>query len=76
MEMYGFKVAIGNIHAYHSFIFVAGTKKDLGVSQDELRELIEEHGGEAQDDIFTGLVHQPSYLGRHYSDDSFWGWSY
>eukprot|EP01114_Cavostelium_apophysatum_P007265 TRINITY_DN1927_c0_g1_i1.p1 TRINITY_DN1927_c0_g1~~TRINITY_DN1927_c0_g1_i1.p1 ORF type:complete len:935 (-),score=347.88 TRINITY_DN1927_c0_g1_i1:64-2868(-) len=40
-ELYGMKIA------------VAGTKKDLGMTQDEISELIEEHGGDYHDDIYV-----------------------
>jgi len=44
MEMHGMKIAI------------AGTKKDLGMTQDELADLIEKHGGEIHDNIGEGTT--------------------
>jgi len=55
LELYGMKIA------------VAGTKKDLGMTQDEVEELIEEHGGEYQDDIYTDtsvLIATPAELSK------------
>jgi len=44
MELFGMTIAI------------AGTKKDLGMTQDELADLIEAHGGEIDDNIGAGTT--------------------